>query len=128
MDVRGLIENIIVGLVTGLISGGASGYIVYLITKKREEKYQLFCYWHNYLFKALDHCKMRIPIEELQYLSKIGGKGTVWHNAMYEIFDCLNPYGHENTEFSDEQTRLSENVFIALKELYRWGTENKVKP
>ena len=122
-----MIESIIVGLVTGLISGGISGYVVYLITKRREEKYQLFCFWHNFLFRALEHCEIYFPIEQLQHLSEIGGEGTVWHKAIYEIFDCVNPYGHENKEFSEEQARLSKNVTIALEELYEWGKKNNVK-
>lgn len=121
-----MIVDILIGLVTGLISGAISGYIVYCFTNKREENKRVFQFWEDFLYHTLEKCEMYIPIEEIREKGKIGEGGTDWDNAITAIWDQINPYGHEDTVFSDEQVELSENVMIALKELYKWAKRNNL--
>ena len=122
-----VLENMVIGLLTGLISGGISGYLIYLITKNREKKYQVYLYWETFLFKAMDDCQMYIPSEALHYISDVGGSESIWYKAIKEILDLQNPYPIENREFSEQENKIAENVLIALEELGKWKKKNHLK-
>lgn len=121
-----MIKEILIGIGTGLVSGVLSGYAVYSFTNKCEENRRVFHFWENFLYNALGKCEMYIPVEEIREKRKIGEKGTAWDRAITAIWDQLNPYGNENIEFSEDQVELSNNVMIALKELYKWAQNNKI--
>lgn len=119
--------NILSSLITGLISGCISSYIIYRLTKKRDEKYRLYYYWQDFLFKTMEKNEIYFPSEQIRALSKIGKKDSRWYNSINEILDIINPYENEEREFSEEETRLAENVLIALEELNKWAKKNKLK-
>lgn len=122
-----MFSDIIVGIITGFLSGVASGILVYKLTKKREEKYAIFQFWENYLFTVLENCEMYIPKEFISKVSIVGNQNTEWYKAIQKILDITNPFGHEDIEFTEEQEQLSNNVLIALEELYAWKKTKKLK-
>ena len=121
-----MLKDIVIALVCGVISGVASGYFVYVATKRREEKYEILNFWETYLYSALGECEMYFPQEAIKNISKVGDMNSAWHNAILSVIEYLNPYGHEDMEFSDEQVEISENILIALKELYAWKKKNRL--
>lgn len=68
--------DILIGLMTGLVSGIASGFIVYLITKQKEENRFIFQFWMDFLFKVMERNEVYCPTEQLRYISKVGKKGS----------------------------------------------------
>jgi hypothetical protein len=118
--------EIIISVVVGLLSGIVSSTIVYIVSKKREEKNQIFNYWNNYLFSALKECDMHFPnIEGLSSISKVGKQGSKWYSAILNIEDILHTENSENRVLSQAEIELSENVIIALGELYRWNNRKR---
>ena len=117
-----LIVNVIIGLVTGLLSG----VIVYVATKRREEKTQIYQFWFTFLFGALRQCEIYIPVEILQKMSPIGGKDSEWHKAIFSIIDDTRPFELEDREATEQEERISNNVMIALKELDKWKNANHI--
>ena len=122
-----MLIDIIIGLSTGLVSGLLSGYLVYIYTKNREKKYQVYLYWETFLFKAMGECKMYIPSESLNYISDVGEAGSEWYKAIKEILDLQNPYPVEDREFDKRETKIAENVLKALEELGKWKKKNHLK-
>lgn len=116
--------DILVGLAAGLVSGLASGWIVYLLTKWREKKYQAYYFCHAFLFDTLKRCEMYIPVDVLRYLSVVGDKSSEWHKAVYQILDDTRPFPPEDRELTEQENRIAENVMIALKELNIWARKN----
>lgn len=108
----------------GVISGVASGFVVYWITTRREEKRAAYHYWFNYLFGVMKECDIYIPSEQLEKMSIVGGKGTKWHDAVFAILDEMNPYELEDRELDERETRLAENMLVALSELSEWKKKN----
>lgn len=64
--------DILIGLMTGLVSRIASGFIVYLITKQKEESRFVFQFWMDFLFKVMERNEVYCPTEQLRYISKVG--------------------------------------------------------
>lgn len=120
-------QDIIIGLITGLVSGALSGYLVYLITKRREEKYQVYLYWETFLFRAMDDCKVFFPSEALHYINMIDKSGSDWYKAIQEILDLQNTYPIEDRVFDEREAKIAENVIIALKELGKWKKKHRLK-
>jgi len=120
-------RDIIIGLITGLVSGALSGYLVYFITKRREKKNQVYLYWKTFLFRALGDCEMFIPSEALHFISEVDKSGSDWHKAILEILYLQNPYPVEDRVFDERETKISENVLIALKELEKWKKKHRLK-
>lgn len=119
-------SDIFVGIITGFISGIASGFLVYRITKKREERYAVSQFWENYLFGILEKCEIYIPKELISKRTVIGDENTEWYKAIQNIIDISHPFGHEDIEFTEEQEQISNNVLIALDELNKWKKANKL--
>lgn len=114
-----------IGLITGIVSGFITGYIVYFATKRRERKYEAYYYWSKFLFSALEKCEMYIPIENLNYRFMIDKKkDSRWQSSTQKIIDYINPFGHEDREFSDEENDFFNNIIIALEELENWRKKN----
>ena len=111
-----ILKDILIGLGSGLVSG----YLVYLFTKNREQQHQVYEYWMDFLFKVMERNEVYFPSEELRNISAIGGKGSKWHTAIQEILEITNPVG-EDKEFTEEGTKLAENVAVALNELGAWA-------
>jgi hypothetical protein len=120
-------QDIIIGLITGLVSGVLSGYLVYFITKRREQKYQVCLYWETFLYKALGECEMYIPSEAIYYASEVDKSGSAWFKAILGILDLQNPYPEENRELNEREAKMFENVSIALEELEKWKKKNHLK-
>ena len=120
-------QEIIISLITGLVSGTLSGYLVYVLTKRREKKYQVYLYWETFLFRALDDCKVFFPSEALHFISEIDESGSDWYKAIQEILDLQNPYPVEDRVFDERETKIAENVIIALKELGKWKKKHRLK-
>lgn len=116
--------DIAVGLSTGMVSGLASGYLVYKLTKRRENKYQLYFFCRNYLFDTLLHCKMYLPVKKLEKLFAIDTMESTWGKAIYAIIDDTRPFPLDDDEMSERESRIAENVLVALKELEKWKKEN----
>lgn len=92
--------DILIGLMTGLVSGIASGFIVYLITKQKEENRFVFQFWMDFLFKVMERNEVYCPTEQLRYISKVGKKGSKWYGAIKEILSIIDPFEVEEKEFS----------------------------
>lgn len=120
----GLLLDICIGLSTGLISGLISGIAVYWLTKRREKKYQTYYLWRSYLFDALRHCEMYIPVDLLDQLSDMGGKESEFGKAVYAILDDTRLFDTEDRELTDRENRIAKNVLTALKELGHWKKQN----
>ncbi len=119
--------DILIGLMTGLVSGIASGFIVYLITKQKEENRFVFQFWMDFLFKVMERNEVYCPTEQLRYISKVGKKGSKWYGAIKEILSIIDPFEVEEKEFSKEGSLLAENVIIALGELSAWAKKKRIK-
>ena len=119
--------DILIGLMTGLVSGIASGFIVYLITKQKEENRFVFQFWMDFLFKVMERHEVYCPTEQLRYISKVGKKGSKWYGAIKEILSIIDPFEVEEKEFSKEGSLLAENVIIALGELSAWAKKKRIK-
>ena len=117
----------IVGIATGLVAGVISSAIVYVITKKREEKEKIYTYWTIYLFNVMKEFKVWFPAEELMYSGKVGKHGSEWSKAIDEIITLTQPYAVEDRMFSEKETKLAQNVIIALNELGKWYGKKKTK-
>ena len=118
-------KDIIIGLTTGLISGGISGYVVYILTKRREKKYEAYHYCQDFLFTTLEKCEMYIPSELLGYVAIINkDKNSLWRKNIQQILDITNPYGYNHKVFSEKETELSDCVISALEELQNWKKKN----
>lgn len=122
----GLLCDVLIGLGTGLISGGASGYLVYRMTKWREKKYETYYFCRNYLFGALRHCEIDIPVEQIEELFSIDGKDGTWGKAIYEIMDATRLFDAEDRELSEREKVIADNVEIALEELEKWKKKNRL--
>lgn len=120
-------QDFVNNVIAGLISGVVSGLLVYCFTKKREEKYRLYYYWQDYLFKVMEKNEVYMPTEQLRNISAIGDKGSKWYQSVFEILNLTNPFEIQEKEFSEEGTKLAENVLIALNELGKWAKKNKLK-
>ena len=119
--------NILISLLTGFISGFASGYVVYILTKKREEKNDIYRYWENYLYKTLENCEICIPAESLSNIAYIGDKNSDWYKAIQKIIELTDQFSDSNNELTEKQEEIFQNVLIALKALYEWKKQNKLK-
>ena len=119
--------DILIGLMTGLVSGIASGFIVYLITKQKEENRFVFQFWMDFLFKVMERNEVYCPTEQLRYISKGGKKGSKWYGAIKEILSIIDAFEVEEKEFSKEGSLLAENVIIALGELSAWAKKKRIK-
>lgn len=117
-----LLRDIFIGFITGL----ASGWLVYLFTKYREKKYQVYYFWRSYLFDVLKHCEMYIPVNLLEQLSIIGGKESDFGEAIYAILDDTHPFDTEDRELTDREIKLANNVIKALGELDKWQKQNRL--
>ena len=115
----------IVGILTGLVAGLASSTIVYVITKKKENKEKYYLYWLVYLFKVMQNCAVWFPIEELLNIDKVGKKGSEWYKAINEIMELTRPYQLEDREFDETKSKIAQNVIVALNELGNWYGNNK---
>ena len=111
-------------ILIGFLSGLLSGFFVYWITKKREEKRATYFYWLNYLFGIMKECEVYIPSEQLAKMSMVGGKGSRWHDAIFALLDEINPYALEDREFDEREDRIAKNMLIALAELEKWKKKN----
>lgn len=119
--------DILIGLVTGSLSGILSGYLVYLLTKKREKKYEIYRYCMNFLFMTLQKCEMYVPYEELEYFSSVSNdKNSVWQISIQKILDLTNPYGQEDKVFSEKENELANCVISAISELNKWKKKNHI--
>lgn len=121
-----ILENLGVGIISGVISGMITGFMVYRVTKKREEKYEIYLFWKRFLFDSLKECEIDIPCEQLELIGKIGGKDSNWYKAIYTILDEMNPFGHENTEFTEGQEKIAESFKVAYQELETWRKKNRL--
>ncbi len=110
----------VVGIITGLISGIVSSVLVYIWTKKKENKEKYYNYWITYLFNVMKECKVWFPIEELLYIDKVGKKNSEWYKAINNILDLTRPYELEDRVFNEHETEISKNVLIAMNELGKW--------
>ena len=120
--------DILIGLLTGLISGLLSGYFVYLFTKHREKKYEIYQFCIQFLFNTLEKCEMYIPYKDLHYLFYVNkDKNSLWRKSIQKIIDFKNPFGHENRVMSDKENELVENISTALTELDKWKKKNHLK-
>ena len=119
--------DIVIGLATGLISGFVSGYIVYLITAKKERERQLYRYWTDFLFKAMEKNEVYIPSEQLRNALYIGPVGSRWYESINTILNIMNPYEIEDKEFSEEGTILADNMLIAYEELGKWAKGKRIR-
>ena len=115
-----MISDILIGLITGMVSG----LVVYFATKHREEKYQTYMFWNGFLFDALGNCEVWLPTDALKMISKVGDKDSTWYKAIYDIFDDINPYGHEDRDMTEKECRIFDNVGIAFNELQKWKKKN----
>lgn len=121
MDCNSILCDVMIALITGIISGFITGGIVYLVTKHRERKYEVYNYCRSFLFSALEKCEMYIPDKALTYLSAINrDENSRWRISTRKILDYINPFGHEEKEFSKEENDFFENVKTALEELEEW--------
>ena len=119
--------EIVISVIIGLLSGIVSSTIVYIVSKKREEKNQIFNYWNNYLFSALKECDMYFPsIDSLSSISRVGEQGSKWYTAILNIEDILHSENSENRVLSQTEIELSENVTTALVELYQWNNRKRL--
>lgn len=116
--------NILCDILVGLITGCISGMLVYIMTTRREYKYQTYRFWENYLLDAFKYCEMYIPAEALNNMSIVGGKDSKWNTAIFEILDDTRPFPAEDRELTEKEIRLSNNLRIALKELNAWAIKN----
>lgn len=119
-------DEVIIGFSTGLVSGLLSGYLVYLLTKRREQKYFLYNFWRSYLYDTLKHCEMYVPIEKLNHISAIDNRDSVWGNAIFAILNDTRPFELDDRELTEHESRIADNVFIALQELDKWKKKNKL--
>ena len=120
------IIDITIGLSTGMIAGIISGLITYFITKKHEKKKEIYDYWQNYLFSALEKCEMHIPSDSLfSTRNIIGREGSDWDNAILTIEHLLHPYNSEEKIMSEDDQSLFNNVVIALQCLSEWKKSRK---
>ena len=126
-DSKEVVMQWIVGIATGLVAGVISSAIVYVITKKREEKEKIYTYWTIYLFNVMKEFKVWFPAEELMYSGKVGKHGSEWSKAIDEIITLTQPYAVEDRMFSEKETKLAQNVIIALNELGKWYGKKKTK-
>ncbi len=115
-----MLSDIVVGISAGLISG----WLVYVLTKRREKKHQTYYFWRSYLFDVLKHCEMYIPIDLVDQLTPLGGKESEFGAAIYAILDDTRPFDAADRELTDLENRLTENVLIALNELDKWKKQN----
>lgn len=116
-----MLINIAISLLTGLISGIVSGFILYKITKREEQRRQVFLFWQKYLFDSLQYCDMYLPIDMLSNLAPVGGANSKFGQAIIHIMDILHPENSEDKVMSDEENELFEQFEIAWKELMKWG-------
>ena len=121
MEFKEIVYNLLIGLGTGVISGLITGYIVYKLTKKREENYETYLFCSKFLFSALEKCEMYIPVDTLNYISKIDENvDSPWRTSTQNILDYINPFGHEDKELSNKEHELLENFMTAFGELEKW--------
>ena len=112
-----IIENIVLGLISGIISGIITGFLVYWITKKRENKYRAFCNLRSFVFRVLEKCEIHIPIDILEDLKTLAGNNKRLKDSLKEIVDCIHPKNSEDIEYSEEEIRLFNSIQIAIEEL-----------
>lgn len=79
------------------------------------------------MFKVMEKNEVYMPTEQLRNISAIGDKGSKWYQSVFEILNLTNPFEIQEKEFSEEGTKLAENVLIALNELGKWAKKNKLK-
>ena len=116
--------EIVVSIVTSLITGVISGWVVYLWTKQRDKKYQVYYFWRGYLFDALRHCEMYVPNKVLSQIPDVGGKESAFEKAIYAILDDTRPFDAEDREMTDREDRIFNNVIAAMDELEKWKKRN----
>lgn len=68
---------------------------------------------------------MYVPRETIEHLKYIKDKDSKFHQAIQNILDIINPYGHEDREMSEEENKLFDNSEIALNELEKWKNKSK---
>lgn len=110
----------IIGMATGLLSGFISSTVIYIVTKRSEEKEKIYSYWIVYLFNAMKKCELWFPAEELLYIDKVGKKDSEWYRAVNEIIDLTKPFEIEDKVFDEKESKIAQNVLIAINELGKW--------
>ena len=114
-------SEIIIGLLSGIVSSG----IIYIVTEHRKKRQEIYNYWHNFLCNSLTYCEMYVPNETIEHLKYIKDKDGKFHQAIQNILDITNPYGHEDREMSAEEIKLFDNFRIALNEFEKWKNKSK---
>lgn len=112
-----IIENLFLGIMSGIVSGFLTGFLVYGITKKRENEYRAFHNLRSFIFASLEKCEIHIPVDILKDLKTIDKKNEKLKAALTEIIDYIYPENSENTEYSEKDIKLFNNITIALEEL-----------
>ena len=112
--------EIIINVIISLICGFVSGLVVYILTKRKEKQKEIYNYWYKFLFDALEHCEMYIPVETLKNIKYVDNKNGKFHTAIQNILDNINPYGHEDKYMSDKEIEIFNNFEIAFEELNKW--------
>ena len=110
-----------VGLLAGLVSGVVSGLFVSFLIRKHEKKRDLYLFWKNYLYRALNECNIYLPIAELENVKYIGGKGTKWHEAVNELLHHTKPDWQEMFSPEEHEAAVIKCYEIAIGELEKWN-------
>ena len=114
-------EGILINIITGIISGLLSGGIVYLITKKREQKYQTYYYLVDFLCRSAEDCRVEIPLDVSRHASQVGDRTSLWGKAINTIIEERRKFEISDEEIPEEYVRLSSSILVAFKELNKWA-------
>ena len=113
-------DNVTVSVIIGLITGIVSGFIVYILTKRREQNYYIYHYFQEFLFGVITKMGVKIPIDTIRNAEIVGGRKSTWGQALYEIYDAIYKDNIENVELSSEEESLFETTMTAISELEAW--------
>ena len=119
--------DIVINSLVGLVSGVISGLVVYWLTKRREHKYQIYFYWHNYLWGLMNEFELYFPKEKIDNAKRLKGASKEWEEVITYILHSQNKFGYENKEYTEEESELFEKVLIAIGELEKWKKKNRLK-
>lgn len=118
--------EIVLSIIVGVVSGILSGAIIYIVTKHREEKYRIYYYLLDYLYKTMNQLKVEIPSELLRCAAKVGDKESAWGKSIYEVIDLTRQYDLDDRIYRKDEEQLAKSVLAALNELNKWGKREHI--
>lgn len=122
-----MLYDILIGVCTGMVTGIISGWIVYILTKRREEEYETYRFWYFYLLDALKYCDLHIPIDALHQIPADVGAESTWSKTFISLYDHIHHAELLDLEASEQDQAIFNDITVLFEELNKWKAKHHIK-